>query len=81
MIVVDAGQHILERESIVDDAVGGIAEGHGKIGRREPPEEGKEQRDQGAFARTGSAGQQENELRLAVRPVQDVIQRRQDCEG
>ena len=65
----------------MNDAVGGIAEGHGKIGRREPPEEGKEQRDQRAFARAGSAGQQENELRLAVRHVQEVIQRRQECES
>ena len=83
VVVIHAGQHILEREGTVCDAVGSITKAHRKVGCGEAAEEGCHQRGDRTFHTAGSTEQGENEFRLVSDLTKELIQRREEykCEA
>ena len=81
MEVINAGQHILQGEGVVQDTVGGVPEGQGQLRSCEATEEGQEQRCQGTFPGAGLTQQEQYEFRFAACQLQEVIQRCQKGKG
>ena len=81
MEVVDAGEHVLQSEAVVGDAVGGVLEGHGQVRSSEASEEGEHQRRQRTFSRSRPANQEQHKLRFAVCQLQEVVQGREKHQG
>ena len=78
VVVIHAGQHVLEGEGAVRDAVGGITKAHRKVGCREAAEEGGHQRGDRTFHTACSTEQGENEFRLVSDLTEKLIQRREE---
>ena len=78
VVVIHAGQHVLEGEGTVCDTVGGITEAHREVGCREAAEEGGHQRGDRAFHTACSSEQGENKFRLVSDLTEEFIQRREE---
>ena len=81
MIVIHAGQHVLEGEGTVGDAVGRVPKAHGEVGGRETPEEGGHQRGHGAFHTACPTQQREDELGLMPDLTEELVERGEEHEG
>ena len=80
MQIVNAGQHILQSEGVIENAVGGIPKRQRQLRSREPSEERQEQSCQCTFTRAGLAHQKENELGFAPGALEKMIQRTEKGE-
>ena len=64
MVVIDAGQHILQRKGVMENAVGGVPERQRQLRCGKLSEERKHQSCQCTFSGAGFAYQEEYKLRF-----------------
>lgn len=78
--IINAGQHILQCECVVEDTVGSVPERQRQLRSCEPSKEGQEQSCQCAFAGTGFTNQEQHKFWFAPGQLQEVIQRSEESK-